>query len=254
MDFPLFQSINLILLTVVLVFLALHLWDTFFGSYHAPESYKQAKRAGTLSKSLLKLERSTSDKIRFYNFWLQIERLKQDKVEGAFAELGVYKGESARLLHEMDPERVLHLFDTFSGFPSSDLEGEQGEAATYSSLNFADTDIHMVLRHFPDPDKVKLHLGYFPQTSAGLEQEKFSLVNIDVDLYKPTKAGLDFFYPRLAPGGVILVHDHHHRWEGVMRAISEFRLRNNAIICPIPDKDDTIIIFGDKKNEKTFVD
>ena len=38
------------------------------------------------------------------------------RVEGDFAELGVYQGGSARLIHHYAPERVLHLFDTFSGF------------------------------------------------------------------------------------------------------------------------------------------
>ena len=254
MDFPIFQSINLILLAIVLIFLTFHLWDTFFGSYHAPESYKQAKREGKLTKSLLKLERSASDKIRFYNFWLQIERLKHDRVVGDFAELGVYKGNSAKMLQEMDPERMIHLFDTFTGFPSTDLEGESGDAAAYTSSNFADTDAKSVMDRFKYPGNIKLHPGYFPQTATGLEMNIFSLVNIDVDLYKPTKSGLDFFYPKLAPGGVILVHDHNHRWDGVMRAIAEFRLSSGATICPVPDKDNTIIIFSDKKNEKTFVD
>ena len=45
--------------------------------------------------------------------------------------------------------------------------------------------------------------GYFPETTVGLEDERFAFVSLDTDLYKPIYEGLKFFYPRLNPGGII---------------------------------------------------
>ncbi|MGH9656472.1 MAG: TylF/MycF/NovP-related O-methyltransferase, partial [Bryobacteraceae bacterium] len=42
------------------------------------------------------------------------------KVNGAMAEVGVYRGASARLIRDADPRRELHLFDTFEGLPEPD--------------------------------------------------------------------------------------------------------------------------------------
>jgi Macrocin-O-methyltransferase (TylF). len=44
---------------------------------------------------------------------------------------------------------------------------------------------------------------------------------LDVDLYQSTLDCLEFFYPRLNPGGIIVTHD--YSWAaGVDRAFSEF--------------------------------
>ncbi|NQV01231.1 MAG: hypothetical protein HQ542_01175, partial [Bacteroidia bacterium] len=202
MEFSLFQFINFILVALVL-FLALRfLWMIFFLQINQPAAWKEARRERRLPASLIRLERLYPDKVRFYTWWLQTERLQRNKVPGAFAELGVYKGDSARLLHLMDPARKLYLFDTFEGFPEVDLQGETGKAATYTTRDFADTSISKVRRRIKGNDLIEILPGYFPDSSVPVVGENFALVNIDVDLYKPTKAGLEFFYPRMNRGGV----------------------------------------------------
>ena len=52
---------------------------------------------------------------------------------------------------------------------------------------------------------------------------RFALVHIDCDLYKPFKAGLEFFYPRLVTGGFLIMHDYTSLWwDGVERAVESF--------------------------------
>jgi O-methyltransferase len=51
--------------------------------------------------------------------------------------------------------------------------------------------------------------GYVPDTFAGLEDERFAWVLLDLDLHEPTVASLEFFYPRLSPGGYLIVHDYN---------------------------------------------
>ena len=40
------------------------------------------------------------------------------------------------------------------------------------------------------------------------EDMVFALVHLDCDLYAPMRAGLEFFYPKLVPGGFMIIHDY----------------------------------------------
>ena len=42
-----------------------------------------------------------------------------------------------------------------------------------------------------------------------------------MDLFEPTRAALEFFYPRMSPGGIFLIHD--YLWsEGIRNTVQEF--------------------------------
>ena len=166
MKIPVFQLINLGVILVVLAFLVRYAWDLFFGKGYSPVEWEHARKSGQVSRKLLQLEKNYPDKVRFYNWWFQIERLKYENIPGAFAELGVYKGESAAVLHHMAPGRKFHLFDTFSGFPPSDLAHETGEAATYTPDRFSDTHVTEVLRKISGNENIIQHPGGGPKQIA----------------------------------------------------------------------------------------
>jgi O-methyltransferase len=237
-----FDNLLVPLLTLIILSALFILMLKFFYYGNIPVIWTNATKNGKVSRKLKKLRNRYPDKLRFYIFWLQNERLKADKIPGAFAEVGVYRGDSAAILHALDPERELHLFDTFTGFPASDLEGETGEAATYTTDHFADVDVENILKRFDDNDKIHIHKGCFPETTVGLEERRFAMVNLDADLYKPTKASLEFFYPRLSPGGVILIHDYNDKWPGIMKAVNEFVVNIPETIVLMPDTDVTVVI------------
>lgn len=234
--------LNIALAAVFLFYLLRYLWSLFNEGFYRPEEWAQAVRKGRIDKRLNKARRRYKDKLRFYAIWLQVERIRNNKVKGVFAELGVYKGQTAKILHYLDPDRELHLFDTFNGFTKTDLEDEKGEAAAYTEKDFADTNLQKVKLNMGDSAKIHYHVGYFPETAEGLETMSFAFVNLDADLYKPTKAGLEFFYPRLSPGGVIFVHDYNFHWEGIRKAVDEFTTENNIPIILLPDRDGTVIL------------
>ena len=143
--------------------------------------------------------------------------------------------------------RVFHLFDTFEGFRKTDLEAEHGEASSYSTRSFADTHIPMVLRRIRGNENIRIHKGYFPDTAGEVSQDQFALVHIDADLHNPTRAALEFFYPRLSPGGVIFIHDYNHRWEGVKKAVDEFLVTIPEALVLVPDTDSTVMIIRNKR-------
>ena len=255
-----FQIISALLVLTVIILLVRYAWGIFFDKNYKPVEWQHAIRQGLVSKELIRLERNYPDKVRFFNWWFQVERLKRDRVAGDFAELGVYKGESAKILHLMDPSRTFHLYDTFEGFKEEDLKNETGEAATYTTRNFADTSLEAVKRYLGEEGRFVYHAGRFEKldswTIGQLDNLNLStvqpsnrptaqlaLVNLDADLYNPTKAGLEYFYPLLSPGGVIIVHDCNHKWPGIQRAIGEFAKSIPEPLIMVPDMDGSVMIF-----------
>ena len=238
----LFNIIQLGLLAILLAYFLYYVYTLLFGKSYQPLRWKSELKEGLITKELKKAESKYKDSIRFFNFWFQVERLKKKKVQGSFAELGVYKGDSANIIHLMDPSREFHLFDTFEGFQQKDLDIETGKAATYTVHNFADTSIERVKQTLKS-DKFIFHKGYFPEITDEIVNEKFALVNMDVDLYNPTKAGLEFFYTRLSPGGVIIVHDYNPDWPGIMKAVDDFAQTISIPIVPLIDTDSSVMLF-----------
>ena len=151
-------------------------------------------------------------------------------VPGAAAELGVYRGGFARCLNALLPERTLYLFDTFVGFDSAEA---QGEAAGFVQAH-RNTGVEKVLRLMPHPEKVIVKQGLFPASLGGLE-ERFALVSLDVDLEESTLAGLRWFYPRLNPGGYLLLHDYNSpRLPGVKKALRRYEAELGTRLPAVP--------------------
>jgi O-methyltransferase len=242
MQITLYQLVQIVLLGIILVYLIYYVYTVLFDKKYQPKAWQDAAKKGLISPGLKKTETRYPDKVRFFNFWFQVERLRKESVAGAFAELGVYKGDSALLLHLMDPERTFHLFDTFEGFRQQDLENETGKAATYTTKNFADTSLQKVQARLKNR-MFQFHKGNFPDTTSGLKDEPFALVNMDADLYNPTKAGLEYFYPRLSPGGIIIIHDYNPEWPGIMSAVDNFAASIPEPIIVMPDQDSSVMIF-----------
>jgi O-methyltransferase len=179
---------------------------------------------------------SEDDFCRTMSIRLAAQRIVQKNIPGSIAELGVYRGEMAALLNQLFPTRMLYLFDTFEGFSGDDLLDGQEERYSQSAVgDFQDTNVQMVLARMSHPEMVVVRKGYFPATTEGLD-EGFALVSLDVDLYRPTLAGLDYFYPRLGKGGYIFVHDYNNRrFNGVRGAVDEFLNSSGAGMVQLPD-------------------
>lgn len=147
-----------------------------------------------------------------------------EKAKGAIAEVSVYKGESALLLAKAFPDRIIYLFDTFSGMPESDPSIDY-----HKKGDFADTSLSAVMTKLKDFKNVIYYPGIFPESAKTVENIKFAFVNVDVDIYKSTKDCLEFFYPRLAEGGGIFIQDDYNfpNCKGATKAVDEFLQSQN---------------------------
>jgi len=156
------------------------------------------------------------DPIRSYTLY-QLARAFAGK-EGEIAEVGVYKGGTARILAAASPTKRLHLFDTFQGMPSSDPTIDYHPVG-----DFSDTSFERVQTLLSDCPNVKFHVGTFPDTAGPIVDARFALVHLDVDNYESNRDALAFFYARMVPGGAIVFDD--YEWQhtaGIRKSIDEF--------------------------------
>lgn len=179
------------------------------------------------------------DPIRYGTIALAINTIKKEKIKGHFAELGVFQGNTSKIIHQLAPEKKLFLFDTFEGFPLEFLENKG------DTNRFKDTQLQSVKRNIGNLNNIFIRKGIFPETTEGLESETFAFVYLDADLYKSTLEGLKFFYPRISIGGYLLIHDYHNPQEsnaGVLRAVNEFMKDKMEKIIEIPDVLGSVIL------------
>lgn len=192
------------------------------------------------SEEILPNDFLDSDYVRVKTLEAICGRLKN--VPGAAAELGVYRGSFARCLNALLPERRLYLFDSFSGFAPEEIQREKlGRGFAQSHRN---TAVDVVLKALPHPEQAVIRPGLFPDSLGGLE-ERFCLVSLDVDLEESTLAGLRYFYPRMNPGGYILLHDYNSpKLPGVRAAVKRFETELGCKIHAVPlcDVNGTLVI------------
>lgn len=212
-----------------------------FGKILNNESIRVSSSLNFLARKRV-IDRNYMDYIRLATLELIATEINTGKVQGAVAELGVYKGKFARYINQYFPSRTLYLFDTFKGFDGADVTTEVQHDFSSGNQDFSNTSVEEVLLRMPFRDQCIIKQGYFPASAAGLE-EQFAFVSIDTDLYEPIYSGLNYFYPRLIKGGYIFVHDYNNDgYKGARKAVEKFCAEQGISKTPIPDSGGTVVI------------
>ena len=139
--------------------------------------------------------------------------------EGVIIEAGVYKGGSLKTIAETVPNREVIGFDTFEGMPEQMWNKEE----PHQPGDFSDVSITFVKRFLNQNNNVTLVKGLFPFSADAYEHEKIAFAHLDLDFYESTKEALEWIWPRLVDGGIIVFDDYD--WPncpGVRKAIEEF--------------------------------
>lgn len=149
------------------------------------------------------------------------------RIGGDTAECGAFMGLGSHLIcmasRDSGGEARRHLiFDSFEGL--SEPSGNDGTYWTKGDLAYDEVRIRANLAEF---DFVTYLKGWIPERFAEVAERRFSFVHIDVDLAEPTRHSLEFFFPRLEVGGVIIVDDYGFAsCPGVTAAVDDFIARN----------------------------
>ena len=168
-----------------------------------------------------------------------VRYIVSNDIPGDMVECGVWKGGSVMamaltLLGLHNRQRNLYLFDTFAGMtppgredvdylgrPAREVLGEVQCMASQEEVEAA------VFATGYDSAKFHFVRGAMEETIPAQAPATVSLLRLDTDWYESTRHELEHFYPRLAPGGVIIVDDYGH-WRGARLAVDEYIARNKV--------------------------
>ena len=80
-----------------------------------------------------------------------------------------------------------------------------------------------------DKSKLKFIVGDVMETIQNNIPDKIALLRLDTDFYDSTKCELEYLFPKLSEGGILIVDD-YGRWQGSRKATDEYIKNNNIKI------------------------
>lgn len=151
------------------------------------------------------------------------------KLDGEWAEVGVFKGATAFLLASLikdlglSKKKNIYLFDSFKGL-SKPNKLDNNIFFSQGDYFCSEQQVRNNLKKF---NFIKYKNNWIPYCFENCEQLKFSLVHIDVDLHDPTVKALEFFGPRIVKNGIIIFDDYGlYNAKGTKLAIDKFYNKN----------------------------
>lgn len=166
------------------------------------------------------------------NIYWGLSHLLELGLAGDVVELGCHAGYTSIYLQTIiahtDPDRRLHVYDSFEGLPKPGPR--DGTYFSAGELRVGPQDLTATfdawgLRH------PVVHAGWFEDTLPAGLPDKIAFGLLDADFYESTLVGLRHVWPRVVPGGIVMIDDycdpHENPWAwpempGVKAACDEF--------------------------------
>jgi len=160
-----------------------------------------------------------------------VSEVVKRRMPGDIVECGVWNGGSAAIMGAAimeDPikiqSRKIWLFDSFEGLPPpGDRDGELERQSYFPGWNKGNVRlVEEVFAQFGYPsENLRIVPGWFNETIIGEPIEKIALLHIDADWYQSVRTVLELLYPRVVPGGFVVLDD-YGLWPGCQRAVLEY--------------------------------
>lgn len=177
---------------------------------------------------------------RLYSVYQAVRYIVNAEIAGDIAECGVWRGGSAMmaasaLLAGGDTDRRLWLYDTFTGMPEpgtedtgihgedAHAEWERNERGNRNEWCYSpEDDVRAnMLSTGLTAERIEFVAGMVEDTIPARLPEAIALLRLDTDWYESTRHELEHMFPRLSPGGVLIIDDYGH-WAGVRKAVDEY--------------------------------
>lgn len=175
-----------------------------------------------------------------------VRHVSRERIDGAFAECGVWRGGSVlamllALAEEGESSRDVYLYDTFEGMTEpTEADTSRFEIPALQSWREAVAARRKPWESWFQPslagveavrevvassgyplERIRFVEGPVEETIPGTVPDRLALLRLDTDWYESTRHELIHLYPRLAPGGVLIIDDYGH-WDGCRRAVDEY--------------------------------
>ncbi len=169
---------------------------------------------------------------RLDNIQVCVEDVLEKQIPGDLIETGVWRGGATIFMrailraHEVT-DRVVWVADSFEGLPPPDTEAYPEDAGDphYQYQDLA-VSLEQVIANFAKydllDDQVKFLKGWFRNTLPTAPIEKLAVLRLDGDMYESTMEALVALYPKLVPGGYLIVDD-YGAIPGCRQAVQDYR-------------------------------
>lgn len=175
-----------------------------------------------------------------------VESVLREQIPGDLIETGVWRGGVAILMRGIlkahnDTQRTVWLADSFRGIPPAGLDGHPLDQALALDqfndvLGISRNRVEENFRRYGLLDaQVRFLEGWFSDTLPAAPIQRLAILRLDGDLYQSTTDALTHLYPKLSPGGYIIIDD--FEIEACRQAVKDYRSAHGIDddICPIDD-------------------
>ncbi|MFO1305752.1 MAG: TylF/MycF family methyltransferase [Burkholderiales bacterium] len=170
-----------------------------------------------------------------------VETVLADDVPGDLIETGVWRGGATIFMRGIlkaygVTDRKVWVCDSFEGLPPSDRERYPKETdSDFSVYQDLAVSLETVQANFARydllDDQVRFLKGWFRDTLPTAPVDKLALMRLDGDLYESTMDALTALWPKLSPGGFVIIDD-FNALQCCNDAVDDFR-RAQSITTPI---------------------
>ena len=186
------------------------------------------------SQKISKTEKNDSFNklLRYYSlFQLADHSIKTNK-NFDFVECGCFTGHStwalSKILDDNNFDKKFHIFDSFEGF--SELKNQdinlKGQLTPNKIKKQSDVFISnkdFLEKNLSDFNFTNIYKGWIPDRFSEIKSSQFQFLHLDLSLYQPTIDALNFFYPKMIPGGIIVMNSYNMtQFPGEKKAVDEY--------------------------------
>jgi O-methyltransferase len=140
-----------------------------------------------------------------------------NSVPGDFIETGVWRGGACIFMRGIlkaynITDRIIWVADSFEGLPKPNAEAYPPDIDnTLWTIPVLSTGLDRVKYNFEKygllDDQIRFIKGWFKDTLHVAPIEKLAILRLDGDLYESTIQALLALYPKLSPGGYVIIDD-----------------------------------------------
>jgi len=156
---------------------------------------------------------------RMANLRELVESVLADNISGDFIETGVWRGGACIMMRAIlkacnVTDRQVWVADSFAGLPPANESSYPADSGSnfheYDELAVPLEEVQANFRAYDLlDDQVKFLKGWFKDTLPSAEIEHLALLRLDGDMYESTMDALTALYPKLSPGGYVIIDDYH---------------------------------------------
>jgi O-methyltransferase len=132
-------------------------------------------------------------------------------------------------------DRDFWLFDTYRGIPESHMAPEERATRIEENASLYSECYELARRNFAPYPRAHLVRGTVPETLASVQIGKVAYLSIDMNIVAPERAAIEHFWPKLVPGGIVVLDDYGWlHFDAQKRSMDEFAARAGVEVLTLP--------------------